>query len=343
MNTFFSKSDFKVCSLPLPSNYPRSQTHVGVAFHEGRLLMTASPYPNINRTFIYRLIRILIYKLSKGKLFKDIPGEIYENPFLYIAEDDYPPQHFLLLCPNPLMDTPIGKYGYPAYNSDPDIFVENDTIYVLNRVINRKKDFGADVANNYEVCVYLISGQLKNNCYSLSNITVFKENCEFMVSPCITKFNEEYIYMTLNTNSYNDGGGDCKLKFQRSDSIYGLKNCEDWHTVEIQSDGFIPWHMSLFQHENVLYAIIACIKKGQPKRCWQMLGRFNSSLSVLTIFQMPLTSMKSYRGAAFVDKNGLFVLYSTTVGERINGGRSVDGREVVLTTSQFSSLLNTIQ
>lgn len=343
MNTIFSKSDFKVCSLPLPSSYPRSQTHVGIAFHDGRLLMTTSPYPNISRSLASRIIRILIYKLSNGHLFKDVPGEIYENPFLYIAEDDYPPQQFSLLCPNPLMDTPIGKYGYPAYNSDPDIFVEDDTIYVINRVINRKQKSSTEIAGNYEVCVYLISGQLMNNCYSFSNISVFKDNCEFMVSPCITKFNGEYLYMALNTNSYNEGGGECKLRFQRSGSILGLKKCEDWQNVEIKSDGFIPWHMSLFQHENVLYAIIACIKKGQPKRCWQLLGRFNSNLSVLTIFQTPLTSMESYRGAAFVDKNGLFVLYSTTVGERIKGGKSIDGREVVLATTQFATLLNTIQ
>ena len=101
---------------------------------------------------------------------------------------------------------------------------------------------------------------------------------------------------------------------------------------------FEPWHISLFQYDEVMYAIIACVRQGESHRCWQVLGEFSKDLSMLTIYQTPLTDYKSYRCSAYVDKTGEFLLYTSTVGENINGGESVDGREILFAHVKFSEL-----
>ena len=74
-----------------------------------------------------------------------------------------------------------------------------------------------------------------------------------------------------------------------------------------------------------------------------MLGEFNQDLSCLKIYQTPLTDYSSYRGAACVNKNGEFVLYNTTVHEKIAGSKSVDGRDVIMAHMQFDKLLGIIR
>ena len=101
--------------------------------------------------------------------------------------------------------------------------------------------------------------------------------------------------------------------------------------------------MSVFQYQNRLYAIIACVKKGEGHRCWQMFGDFDEDLTSLTIYNTPLTDYKSYRGAACVTPEGEFVLYSTTVHEQIKGSKAVDGRDVIMAHMPFKQLLETLR
>ena len=74
-----------------------------------------------------------------------------------------------------------------------------------------------------------------------------------------------------------------------------------------------------------------------------MFGEFNEDLTELVIYPTPLTDYNSYRGAAVVRDDGVFVLYSTVLWEHIKGSKSVDGRDVILAQCAFSDLLNRIK
>ena len=92
-----------------------------------------------------------------------------------------------------------------------------------------------------------------------------------------------------------------------------------------------------------LYSIVTCIREGQKQLCWNFLGEFSSDLSHLFIFKMPLSDYSSYRSGACVREDGEFVLYNTTVGERIRGGKSVGGREVIMAHCSFEEMLKTMR
>ncbi len=111
----------------------------------------------------------------------------------------------------------------------------------------------------------------------------------------------------------------------------------------VNSDEFTPWHMSLFLHNDKLYTVVACVQKGQSHRCWQMLGEFNEDLTRLTIYQKPLSDYRAYRGSAMITNSGEFVLYNTTVFEKVRGSKAVDGRNVVMAHMPFNELLEILK
>ena len=74
-----------------------------------------------------------------------------------------------------------------------------------------------------------------------------------------------------------------------------------------------------------------------------MFGEFDESLDNFTIYQKPLTNLNSYRGAACVREDGLFVLYSTTVHEKIKGSKSVDGRDIIMSSMPFNLLISELR
>jgi hypothetical protein len=115
------------------------------------------------------------------------------------------------------------------------------------------------------------------------------------------------------------------------------------HHVEIDVSEFIPWHMSLFSHNDSLYAIVACVKRGTTSRCFQMLGEFSEDLSKLKIFKQPLTDYNSYRGSGYVSTDNIFHLYTTTVHEKIIGGTSIDGREILYAQMPFEDLITKLK
>lgn len=109
--------------------------------------------------------------------------------------------------------------------------------------------------------------------------------------------------------------------------------------INIEKGNYEPWHFSVFDFEDKLYAIIACVRHGEKQRCWQMLGEFDEGLTTLKIYQTPLTDYKSYRGSALVTDYGDFVFYNSVVNEKIKKGKSVDGREVIVASRSFESLI----
>lgn len=340
MNPVFQRKDFYLCDVPVPSSYPQSQTHSGIAFSEGRYYLTTSPYPVVKYSKLVKYLRIGIRKLTMGLLFKPIIGESYENPCLYVGDTDCFgfPSKFKPMTSRPLMQTPEQYYGLPAFNSDPDIFIEEGIFYILNRSVLRTRL----LAKGYESVtnIYLIKGIAEGYRFKQLCNQLIKEWGKPYASPCFTKYNNEYIFTYLDTNSGNDGQTFNGLYIEIMNSIPEIRENREAHKVEVESGNLLPWHMSLFQYEGKLYTIIACVVRGDRERkIWQMLGEFSEDLSRLKVYPRPLTDFNSYRGAAYVNEEGIFGLYSTTVHERIPGSKSVDGRDVVLASMPFSEVL----
>ena len=97
----------------------------------------------------------------------------------------------------------------------------------------------------------------------------------------------------------------------------------------------------MFTYKEKLYAIIACVLKGDSSHVWQMIGAFNETLTKLKIYSRPLTDYNSYRGAAIV-LDGKFILYTTTLNDRVPGSVSIDGRDIIVAETNFEDLLTKI-
>ena len=123
--------------------------------------MTTSPFPNVKYGKCVTYLRIIIRKLSKGKLLNPVRADYYENPCLYVEENNHEsyPKRFKLLCNHPLMECPDDYYGYPSYNSDPDIYIEDGNVYILNRSVFPTSNDYTDPNNPYPavVRIFLIS------------------------------------------------------------------------------------------------------------------------------------------------------------------------------------------
>lgn len=336
MRPIFFEKDFRLCCVPVPKGYPQSQTHVGVSLKDNLILLSSSPYPSFKRPLLIEYIRAAIRRFSGGYLCKSVRGEYYENPCLYYSIDGV---NFTLMQSRPLMEPPDAYYGLPAFNSDPDLFVDDGTIYVINRAIFRTKLTPGKNRDEYDIRLYLIEGLLDNGRFKYISTRLFKETTDLIVSPCLTKYRGDYIFMSLWTNCYNDGVSFEGLRYVSSSNINRLSKQEDWQTIQIDTSKWIPWHMSVFSCKEKLYAIVACVERGKSHRCWQMLGEFDEDLERLIIYPKPLTDYDSYRGAAYVDEKGIFVLYSTTVREKIKGGKAIDGREIIMAQMPFEELL----
>lgn len=338
MKSIFNKLDFVLCKVPVPKGYPQSQTHAGIAMLGDKYILTTSPYPNPKypkwKIYFYAAIR----KLSFHKINLFYCGENFENPCVYIGENTCIPTEFKLIQGCPLMNTPENKYGLGSYCSDPDIYVEDNHLFVINRTSIRKSETGVPSCD-YETSVYLISFDIEDG--EVRNKSISKLFNDQDASPCLSKIDGKYAFFSLDTNSYNTGEP-CKALYMRTSS--NLK--DDWSakkTIVLDKGKYEPWHMSLFQYEGKLYAIVACIEAGIAHRCWSMLGEFSEDLSHLKIYKTPLTDYKSYRSAAIVREDGEFILYNTTVHEKIEGGKSVDGREVIMAHMPFNELLKKLR
>lgn len=339
----FNKKDFTLCDVPVPQGYPQSQTHAGIAYHNGRFYLTCSPYPVKKYSRFESYWFSLLRKVSSGCWGKMLDAEKYENPMLYVGvgEKEAPPTIFEPLYPFPLMDTPLPVYGMPAYNSDPDIFIEDNNVYIFNRTYYRRPTEKGQ--NEKEVLISLIRGNLNDNSFQLIDISEFKKSSDSLISPCLIKYRGKYIFMSLETNSAIDGCSFEGLYMEQSDTIQGLKGERVKKKIEVKNKDLLPWHMSLFTYKEKLFAIVACVVAGDKSHIWQMLGEFDQDLTVLSIYQRPLTDYKSYRGGATIDLNGQFHLYSTTLNDKVHGSKSVDGRDIIVASRPMNEVLKELK
>ena len=339
----FKREDFTLCNVPVPKGYPQSQTHSGIAIYDGTFYLTTSPYPAKRYKRSVALLRIILNRISFGLICKPLNGEAFENPCLYVGVKDADdnsgiPVRFIPMTKNPLMDTPVKYNHLPAFNSDPDIYIEDGMCYILNRSVFRTRI----LEKGYESItkIYIIYGEIKGDKFRLIDNRLIKEWNKPYASPCLTKYHGEYIFMYLDTNSAIDAETFNGIYLQRTNKISDLPHTTRCEKIKVNSGQLLPWHMSLFQYDDFMYCIIACVKKGdQTKKNWQMIGVFNRNLSELTILPKPLTDYNSYRGSACVNVDGQFILYSTTVREQIRGSKAVDGRNIIMASMPFSIVL----
>lgn len=339
MECIFDKGSFSLCYVPVPKGYPQSQTHCGVKMWNDNIYMTTSPYPAYKLPQWKLYMSVIIRKLSFNKINLIKRGEDYENPCIYVQNGlDLYPVKFKPCYNNPIENKPEDKYGLGSYCSDPDLFIDNGKVFVLNRKSYRKSTVGT-LNERYDTEVYLIEGSLEEDSFKLHSIDKIFDDGD--TSPCILKYNDVYVYLSLDTNSYNTGEPCKAVNIRTSSSI----RCgwSEKRQVELKRGDYEPWHISLFKYKEELYAIIACIQKGVGHRCWTMLGAFNEEMTELRIYQTPLTDFKSYRSSAIVNMEGEFILYNTTVNEKISGGTSVDGREIIMAHMPFNELLKKLR
>lgn len=347
-NPIFNRSDFTLCEVPVPKGYPQSQTHAGIAYWGGKFYMTTSPFPNKKLGKLEFYIRIIVRKLSRGFLLNPVRADYYENPCIYVGEErgEHFPTKFRLLSQHPLMECPDDYYGYPSYNSDPDLYVEDGTAYILNRSVFPTSNDYSDPNNPYPaiVRIFMIKGKFIDDKFVYESTNLIKEWNKPYASPCMTKYNGKYVLTFIDTNSANDGETFNGIFVGQAANPDDFARTMEFKKVHFGEDSkVLPWHMSLFHFNNKLYTVIACVEKGKKEKIWQMLGEFNDDLSELKIFPHPLTDYNSYRGSASVDDRGVFVLYTTTVHEKIKGSKAVDGRNILMASMPFTDLLREIQ
>lgn len=337
----FSVKDFHLCDVPVPKGYPKSQTHAGVTCVDDCCILTSSPYPSASYPLFIRYFRSLVRHVSFGACFGTRRAECYENPMLYIGNfcDENPPCVFTPYVGNPIVSPPPRLFGFPSFNSDPDVFAKDGTIYILNREVFRT--YVGEVMR-YWMRLDLIKGHLDDRRFKYTSFEVINEGDSLLASPSLTHFNGEFKLFYLLSNSYNDGSPCDRLVLCGAKDVKDLFNNQ--RDVRLFKGGVEPWHMSVFQHNGKLYAIVAGVPTGQKQICYQMLGVFSPDLDSLKIFSRPLISAPSYRGGAFVrDIDNMFVMYSTTVHYGINGSSSVDGRDIIMVKKPFDKLLSELE
>ena len=339
----FKREEFTLCEIPVPKGYPQSQTHCGVILYNGRWYMTTSPFPTIHHSKCVNYLRLALHKLSGGLLINRKRADRFENPCLYEGDADQEfPTSFRLVEENALMDTPEQPVGGYAYNSDPDLYIEDNKAYILNRTAYCRRNSNNEAVHS--MTLHLIKGLLSAD--RLSDIYIKEVGAwgsSTVVSHCLTKYNNDYHLLYLDTISALDGKTFTGLFSKTADTIDGLNDAEE-KRIDVLSGNLLPWHLSLFQYNGTLYTIIACVEKGTPKgKVWQFLGEFSKDLSSLIVYDAPLTDYCSYRGSAAVTPKGVFVLYTPTWNEKVRGSRSVDGKDVLMASAPFEEVLRKVK
>lgn len=336
MEAIFKEKDFIICEVPVPKGYPQSQTHAGVAISRDRIYLTSSPYPKIRYNFLQRIYRKCMHIITNN-IFPPCYGDAQENPMLYWGNRrNGPATAFKPYLGNPLANTPPKLFGYKSYNSDPDVYVENGIVHVLNR-----ECFMTGGAYNYWVRIYLMMFAETENGVKYLCSKIILEEPNKNLSPCIIKWRNTYYLLSLETLSYNTGDTECHVILRESLNIDGI--FENKREIQISGGNYVPWHLSVFKHNNMLFAIVACVKAGSSKRLYQMLGKFDENLNKLVIYQRPLIDIPSYRGAAYVSEEGEFILYSTTDSYYVSGSKSVDGKDIIMMRIPFERLLTQLE
>lgn len=297
--------------------YPDAPVHMGVHYSTvpvlgSKLWLVMSPYPGFN--------------------------DDYENPCVYRSDDSLGesiPSTFIPYSANPL----VGKIGDPgdiSFNADPDIITHEGKVYVLNRPWQRatapsdlwveyfeSTDDGAGNLTGFTTPVRLYT--------AVDNVI----NSLGAGSPAIVFWNNNFRIYDLITASWNSVDGYCYGMRIMDSPTMGLNSHSSYTFGRFYGYKLEPWHMSVFEHAGKLYSIMCAKTRGyngqDSGRIY--LGEFDSTGTDLYIHRKPLTDFNSYRGDAYIDDDGNFILYSINYPER----------SVRVSSIPFDELLNKVR
>tara|TARA_R110002049_G_scaffold199037_1_gene369065 strand:- start:4454 stop:5392 length:939 start_codon:yes stop_codon:yes gene_type:complete len=312
MSSVFKQVDMRPCFLPHPAGYPYAPTHIGIDYSAtpvkgARVWGVFSPYPGFNDDF--------------------------ENPCVVWAEDfdDYP-TIFKAWANNPIFEQPTtGTVGDSSFNADPDVLIEGQDVHFTNRPVYRDETGFIDSRNDYFKAIGTTS------LTGFEPLKTLHSGAPTTISPSLVKFNGKYRIYDFLGNAWNSVNGKLnRMRIWEGDTL-------DTGSMIEQNDGCIlgyriqPWHLSVFNHNGKLYSIVCAKEDGttgaQTGRIY--LGEFDPTGQDLYIYRKPLTDFVTYRSDAYVNENGLFVLYAAYFEN--------DERRILADAMDFDLLLKKIK
>jgi len=310
----FNKKDVNFCDVKVPVSYEQSQTHPSILYKENGWngydhWLVTTPYPNANYDF--------------------------ENPSIYYSNslaNGLPPTVFNSIESNPIQGKPQN-----GFNSDPDLILENDTLYCLFR---QSISYGGIMTTYFDL-KKSIDG---HNWSKLQTIYTSKDIQNMpAASPAIIKENGIFRIFGSISTTWNTPRGE----FQNFYIVESSKIDGEYKFIEksgFKNKGNIElWHFDIFDYSGTLYMVLCGVDNdGIP-------GYMNTYLAVsydrknFNIFPKPLFSdFCTYRPTFYINKKNKFVLYLSTVDSDAKYF-SIDGREIGLLSKDFSDLLNLLR
>lgn len=305
----FIKKNIRFCNVKVPNSYGQSQTHPSIVYIEkgwngfDHWLVT-TPYPGANSA--------------------------YENPCIYYAnssETGMPLYDFTPILNNPIQEQPKG-----GFNSDPDLFFENDTLYCFFRQSQSITNFvikkSVDGQNWTEVKTLFKSTDIQNT--AAGSQAILKEDGKYKMFCCAST-----AWITPN-------GIFKKFFIVESDKIDGpYKYIGD---AGFNNKGSIElWHFDIFDYQNTLYMVLCAVNNNGKSSSMSTYLAVSYDRKNFNIFPKPLFSdFCTYRPSFYINNKNKFVLYLST-NDTAASTYSVDGREIAVASMDFSDLLKTLK
>lgn len=310
----FKNNPYFWCEIPVPENYPiQSQTHPSVvSLKEGwkgaNIWLATTPYPEARVE--------------------------YENPCIYYADSSLgkPATTFMPIKNNPILEWPGGS----KFNSDVELFFENNTLYSLIR------EYDNETASKELKIQHSADGQT----WSLP-IRIYKttEKSEEILSPSLVRLEDRMRIYCLNGTAGIGKKGRCT-----GIDIFEGSDIEHQDYKKVRTGTFLnkeelelePWHCDVFEYKGKLYMVL-CSRNNKKKTLRSPMETYlavSENTFDFYIFPKPLVRhIKTYRPTAYVD-NGQFFLYFSSVGKYLNDGSD---RNIGVTVFDMENLLTELQ
>jgi hypothetical protein len=296
------------CSVPVPLGYPKqSQTHPAIVYSPQKwngysFWLATTPYPN-----------------------EDIK---YENPCIYKSNDH---KDFQPIKNNPVLEYP----GNLAYNSDPELFMYNDKLYLINR---------ENENSNYLREIKLMSSQNGEEWSVPETIYTSNDENRQLLSPSYIKKGDKHLIYFLNGDAGVGKHGTCTgIEISETEDLTsGFKLSASGAFINKDEVKVEPWHFDLFEYNNLLYMILC----GRDRARKTFRNPMYTYLAVsedyinFRIYSKPvIRHLKSYRPSAYIDNNILH-LYFSVIGDFMKDNSD---RNIGYTSIPFEELLNELK
>lgn len=352
---YFSRSDIKFCQVPIPpiddnkanqsvdftadqiSKYSQSQTHPSIYYNASgwnghKWWLATTPYP-----------------YSVG---------VFENPCIYYADDQIdgtPPVEFTPISGTAdgiytVINNPITKVSSNAdTNSDPDIIVINDVMYMISRD-------NADHHNPF------MQKSLTGEAWTPRGVTPLWDNVSLglpeLVSPSFLKVDNKILaYCCTGTSGINyinipDATG-------ISWGIYIMEGTTLENGVDFQYAGkcyisgdkkIQPWHMDICLHDGKYYMVVCATEIGSGTGAMHLFLAESSDGITFYMYSKPLlNAFASYRPSLCVDSSSRLVIYGSTNSATPTSTElgdvtpAPDGRYIIMVADTLSHVISDLK